>query len=98
MTKINLDYQKLKPTVYYSGVAWICCYNKSLGTFVAYLESIENHPRLGNALDVRTSWIVDFDLDTGVIETKNTIYKPVLCPNSHEAINATDEAIHFFGK
>lgn len=44
---------------------------------VAYIGEVLDHPRLGHCFDVRTSTVESVS-DDGVIETRNTIYKPVM--------------------
>lgn len=41
----------------------------------AFIECV-NHPLMSDQ-PVRTSQVLTFDIDTGVFETKNTIYTPV---------------------
>lgn len=43
----------------------------------AYLDEIVDHPRLGHNFDVSTSAAISYDPATGILETLNTIYKPV---------------------
>lgn len=57
---------------------------------VYYIESRDNfiftghraiidpvdHPRFPNPGRIRTSVVIKYDIETGVFETKNTIYKP----------------------
>ena len=62
---------KVKPTVRYTGTAFI---EGTPGRLTAHVDAID-HPELGT-LPVRTSLIINHSI-TGEFETLNTMYVPV---------------------
>jgi hypothetical protein len=64
---------KEKPVVHYIGEL----YNINLGQR-CWLDEVVDHPHLGRCKDVSTSGVIRIEPNTGVFETYNTIYKPLI--------------------
>lgn len=62
-----------KPVVYFIGEPSYWMWDAK--NEVASLETVMNHPRLGDCHNVRTSTVKQ-KFDDGSFETRNTIYKP----------------------
>ena len=62
-----------KPIVTYQSEPYIEKWGENI--YVAYLDNVSGHPRNHlNGGSVRTSKIVNYDPETGRIETLNTVY------------------------
>jgi len=74
----------IKPIVHYSGILLIreWFYSKKDNiSYIAHLEQVYDHPKLGYCKDVRSSSIVKFPDKEGTFETRNTIYKKQIMEN-----------------
>ena len=68
----------MKPIVLYKayfGTAMCLLYDSNDKPFWCARLEVVNHPRIGSG-NIRTSEIVSFNPQGGIIETRNTIYVP----------------------
>jgi hypothetical protein len=68
----------IKTVVHYSGILlireWLFSEEDDIH-YVAHLQQVYDHPKLGYCRDVRSSSIVKFPDNKGTFETRNTIYE-----------------------
>ncbi len=69
---------KQKPIVLYQQTDSTYLFPLPCGTWVARITPV-NHPKLGGGREISTSAVVRFDPESGVIETRNTVYMPKEC-------------------
>lgn len=65
-----------KPTVHYTG-SFRIHYLTDYKCYVATVYGVLDHPILGRERSIHTSQVLSVDFETGIIETRNTLF----CPN-----------------
>lgn len=68
-----------KKIVHYIGEVWAAVGQSAFLVPVDHTNHVEGQ-RVSNNLPVRTSTVVSYDKEAGVVETLNTIYKPLPLP------------------